>query len=644
MGITKKETVMVGLLLFGAWMVVLNQTLLSPALPAIMADLQVSATTVQWLTSGYALAEAIIIPLSAYFIGRFSTRQLYMGGMAVFAFGTFLACISPNFEVLLLGRVFQALSTGVMMPMVFTVILVIFPREKRGSAMGLTGLVISFAPAIGPSVSGLLVDSVGWRALFMIVIVVSVIALILSFFFLENKSGFEQSNFDKPSVALLILGMVPLLYGLSSFSSSDNLAITAVLIVVGLVLLAIFVKRQLSLEVPLLKVSILKSVRYRTVVILVAVLQCAFIGGNVILPLYVQQGLGYSATVTGLVMLPGAIMGAIASVLAGKAFDKNGVRGIALFGGAAMALGGISLGFLGGDTPILLVALAFTTAVFGMQLIITPLNTWGVNSLPNKVIQHANALGNTCNQIGGSLGTALIVSLAAMGSSLYAGNPSEAVVFGEHCGLVAMGVIYVLVFACIVFFVRNKFGAEQQKEIDKQNLEMMKAHARDMAKTDSRLSGLKEDWYVRDVMNTEPSCLRSDSLISDAIALFAKNDTSGVVLVDENNRIAGFLSDGDLMKYLAKENIYLSDGYTTFKVLENEALLERLESLINKKVMDLATKTVITVKEDDFLEDACKILSERRIKKLPVEKEGMLVGTLSRRDIIHEIAKGQNWI
>ncbi|MGN0301901.1 MAG: DHA2 family efflux MFS transporter permease subunit [Anaerotardibacter sp.] len=644
MGITKKEAVMVGLLLFGAWMVVLNQTLLSPALPAIMNDLQISATTVQWLTSGYALAEAIIIPLSAYFIGRFTTRQLYMGGMAVFAFGTFLACISPCFEVLLLGRVFQALSTGVMMPMVFTVILVIFPREKRGSAMGLTGLIISFAPAIGPSVSGVLVDTVGWRALFLIVIAVSVIALIAAFFLLENKTGFEPSNFDKPSVILLVLGMLPLLYGLSSFSSSENIALTAGLIVVGLVLLAFFVKRQLSLEVPLLKISILKSVRYRTVVILVAILQCAFIGGNVMLPLYVQQGLGYSATVTGLVMLPGAIMGAIASVLAGRMFDKHGVRGIALFGGAAMALGGVALGFLGADTHIVLVAAAFTIAIFGLQLIITPLNTWGVNSLPNNVIQHANALGNTCNQIGGSLGTALIVSLAAMGSSMYTGDPAQAVIFGDHCGLVAMGIIYVLVFLCIVVFVRNKFGAAQQKEIDKQNLEMMKAHAREMAQTDSRLSGLKGDWYVSDVMNTEPTCLSSTSMISDAIALFAKNDTSGVILVDENNKIKGFLSDGDLMKYLAKEDIYLSDGYTTFKVLENEALLERLESLMNKRVMDLATKSVISVKEDDFLENACKVLSERRIKKLPVEKDGILVGTLSRRDIIHQIAKGQNWI
>ena len=177
LGVGRKEMVMVAVLLAGTLLAVLNQTLLSPALPAIMGDLGVDATTVQWLTSGYSLVEAVVIPLSAYLIGRFSTRQLFISAFIIFTIGSLSATLAPNFWALLLGRVLQALCTGMSMPMVFTVILLIFPREKRGTAMGVIGLIIGFAPAVGPSLAGLLVDTVGWRALFAIVTTLAVIVV-----------------------------------------------------------------------------------------------------------------------------------------------------------------------------------------------------------------------------------------------------------------------------------------------------------------------------------------------------------------------------------------------------------------------------------------------------------------------------------
>ena len=190
LGVGRKELVMVGVLLVGVLLAVLNQTLLSPALPAIMGDLQVDATTVQWLTSGYSLVEAVVIPLSAYLIGRFTTRQLFISAFALFTAGSLAAAIAPNFWVLLLGRVLQAACTGMSMPMVFTVILLVFPREKRGTAMGVIGLIIGFAPAVGPSVAGLLVDSVGWRALFAIVTVLSVVVIVLAVAVLGGGAAF----------------------------------------------------------------------------------------------------------------------------------------------------------------------------------------------------------------------------------------------------------------------------------------------------------------------------------------------------------------------------------------------------------------------------------------------------------------------
>ena len=293
LGVERKELVMVGVLLVGVLLAVLNQTLLSPGLPAIMNDLAVDATTVQWLTSGYSLVEAVVIPLSAYLIGRFSTRQLFISAFALFTAGSLAAAIAPNFWVLLLGRVLQAACTGMSMPMVFTVILLVFPREKRGTAMGVIGLIIGFAPAIGPSLAGLLVDSVGWRWLFGIVTLLSVVVIVLAVAVLRNYGDFKRTTFDKLSVVLSSVGLVCLLYGLSTFASSDNLALTAGLVVVGLVLVGLFVRRQMVLEVPMLQVDILRTRKYATAVVIIVLVQAALMGTGVITPLYIQGVLGY---------------------------------------------------------------------------------------------------------------------------------------------------------------------------------------------------------------------------------------------------------------------------------------------------------------------------------------------------------------
>ena len=202
LGITKEQKRMVIVLLAGAVLVVLNQTLLSPALPSIMQHMSVDETTVQWLTSAYALTEAVVIPLAAWFMGRFSTRRLFLGCMLLFAAGSLVAAIAPVFAVLLVGRVMQAMSTGVMMVMVMSLILLTFPRESRGAAMGLVGLVIAFAPAIGPTAGGLLVDVVGWRALFGVVVAVSVVVIVLAQRTLINHEGFPRTSMDPLSVIL----------------------------------------------------------------------------------------------------------------------------------------------------------------------------------------------------------------------------------------------------------------------------------------------------------------------------------------------------------------------------------------------------------------------------------------------------------
>lgn len=623
MGLTRKQILIVVILLSGTLLAVLNQTLLSPALPAIMADTQVDATTVQWLTSAYSLVEAVVIPLSAYLIGRFPTKKLFIFGMSIFAIGSFLAAIAPVFAVLLLGRMCQAVATGIAMPMVFTVILLIFPREKRGSAMGIVSLAIGFAPAIGPSISGLLVDSVGWRALFLLVCALAIVIVLFAIFLLESYGEFEPTSFDKPSVVLCSLGLLSLLYGLSSITSAEVIALPLALIVVGVILLIFFVRRQLKLEVPLLKVSILKTRNYALTVGIVAGLQAALVGTGVLLPIYLQNLLGISALETGIIMLPGAVIGAILGYFAGRWFDKFGPRKVIIPCAFILLLGGCGLIAFSLDTPIPFIIAVYTCLSVGITGTITPINTWGINSLDNSVIQHANALSNTLNQVGASLGTAILVSLSATSTFLFPDMPTlEQTMMGDRIAFCFTALLMIAVFITIVVAVKDS----------KKHLFSVAEAAKEV-----RLPTKADDHVAVDLaMNKDPYFVHDTDTIREVAQILAANKTSGVPVVDADQKVVGFISDGDIMKYIGRNDGTVLDATRMlYRVPDTENFMQRIADLIDLNVMRIATKGAIAVPSGSSLDDACRLLAEKRIKKVPVvNAEGALVGSLSRSDII----------
>lgn len=653
LGVSRRDMVMIGVLLAGTLLAVLNQTLLSPALPAIMASLEVDATTVQWLTSGYSLVEAVIIPLSAFLIGRFTTRQLFNTGFVIFAIGSLAAALAPNFWVLLLGRVLQAACTGMVMPMVFTVILLVFPREKRGTAMGAIGLIIGFAPAVGPSVAGLLVDSVGWRWLFGIVTILTVVVLVLSLVLLRNYGDFKRTSFDKLSVLLSSTGLVCLLYGLSTFSSSDNLFVTGVLIVIGLVLVGLFVRRQLKLPVPMLKVDILKTRKYATTVVIIVIVQAALMGTGVITPLYIQGVCGYSATMSGVAMLPGAVIGAFMGLVSGRLFDRFGVRKVVVPGSLVALFGAFCLTLLGMDTDFVFIMLAYTILTIGLQFTMTPLNTWGVNALSNDVIQHAQGLSNTLNQVAASLGTAMLVSISAL-APVFAPESAgiEQMFIGDHMAFCTTAAIMVIAVLIILFFVRDKARERGAAKVEMQAAGdgtvdyaagfdgvTVDATTSENIAAEAGASG-EMQYHVSDAMNRNPLAVLAGTPMDEVIELMAANGTSGVPVVNEDDKLVGFISDGDVASYLGSNNISLLDStLNIYRFEDDSALTSRLVDLLNLDVMDIATKRVISVREDTPLDKAVHTLSEKRIKKMPViDGEGRLVGALSRRNVMHAIA------
>ena len=621
MGLAKDQIRTVAILLAGALLVVLNQTLLSPALPVIMRDLQVDATTVQWLTSGYSLVEALVIPLSAYLMGRFPTRKLFIGGLCIFLAGTLLAACAPVFILLLLGRMLQASATGFVMPMVFSLILVIFPRERRGSAMGLVSLIIGFAPAVGPSVSGVLVESIGWRALFVVVAILTVVVIVFAVAKLRIQGDFERTTFDKLSVILCSFGLLLLLYGLSSITSTDNLPIVLAMILVGIILMVFFVRRQLKLPEPFLRVQVLKTKNYRTTVITVACFQAALVGTGVLLPIYLQNLLGATPLQTGLIMLPGAVIGAVTAMLAGRLFDKLGVRRLAVPGTFLAVVGGIGLISFSLGTPFVFVTCVYTCLAIGLEFTMTPLNTWGVNSLDNRVIQHATATSNTINQISASLGTAILVSLSATASIFFptlTGN--EAQMAGIHTSFMFTAIAMAAIFVFVFIKVRDR-KTEPSAQAD--------------YVMESVPAGTEAKLRVNAFMNQDPYYVNSDATIRNVADLMVQHKTSGLPVVDAGNQVVGFISDGDIMKYLGRQDSTVLDSTNMlYQVPDDEDLVLRITNLLELNVMKIATKNAICVDSQTPIDDACKLLAEKRLKKVPVVDDGKIVGSLSRADII----------
>jgi EmrB/QacA subfamily drug resistance transporter len=635
---------MVAIMIIGVLLAVLNQTLLSPAFPAIMAEFQIDTTTVQWLASGYSLVEAVIIPLSAFLIGRLSTRRLFIGGMATFTAGSALAAWAPSFGVLLAGRILQALGTGAMMPMVTTVIMLVFPREKRGTAMGMIGLIIGFAPAVGPAVSGLIIDSFGWHILFGVVAILACAILLLAVLGLKDYGSFERVPLDGASLVLSSIGLPILLYGLSTFASSTNYVLTAAMIIAGIVLLALFVRRQNKLEHPMLRMNVLSSKRFATAVGVIALMQAALVSMSVTLPLYIQSVLGQTATVSGLVTLPGAVAGAIMAIVAGRIFDRSGARKIALCGGILTVCAGIGLCLLGAESSVILITVANLGIMVGVQLVMTPLNTWGINSLDNSVVQHANGLSQTLNQMAGSFGTALVVSLGSVSASFVPdASATQKLFVSDHVAFITVTVLFAIGLSLIIFRVRDKRreGAQPKTRscVGKADQSALSTTGKATMANGTMQNASSQTITVADAMDVNAPVLYDDATVGDALKVFAASETSGITISDHDGTVIGFVSDGDIMGYLGKiDTSFIDPSLNIYVLFDDDDLRSRLTTLLALDVMKVATKKVITIEQSVPLDSACHVLAQRRIKKLPVVHEGALVGAISRRNVMYYLS------
>lgn len=474
-GLTAGETRVVWLLLAAAFVAILNETTMGIAIPHLIGDLGITADAAQWITTAFMLTMAVVIPITGFLLKRFTTRQIFIAAMSLFTAGTLIAVAAPGFEVLLVARVVQASGTAIMMPLLMTTLMTVVPPHARGRMMGRVSIVMALAPAIGPTLSGFLLDTVGWRWIFGIVLPIAVFSLIAGARWIQNLGEQTHAPIDVLSVILSAFGFGGLVYGLSQIgavaqqSEGTGGAFVALLISLGIgtVGLALFFWRQVRLQKvddALLDLRVFRSRNFSLSVAQLALMSLAFFGALNVLPLYMQRVLELPPLEAGLAMLPGSIVMGVLGPIIGRIYDARGTQ-ILLIPGAVIVIG--MLWFyttFGEHTSIWLIAGAQTVLSAGLALSFTPLFTASLGSLEPRFYSYGSAVVGTVQQVAGAAGVALMITVmsAVEASELTAGaSELTAGTLGAHTAFVIAAIVSIplIVGAVLIRKPADSIGA-----------------------------------------------------------------------------------------------------------------------------------------------------------------------------------------
>lgn len=420
-------------LLFGMFIAILNQTLLNVALPKINTEFNISASTGQWLMTGFMLVNGILIPITAYLFNKYSYRKLFLVALVLFTIGSLICAISMNFPIMMVGRVLQAIGAGVLMPLGSIVIITIYPPEKRGAAMGTMGIAMILAPAIGPTLSGYIVQNYHWNVMFYGMFIIGILAILVGFVWFKLYQYTTNPKADIPGIIFSTIGFGALLYG---FSEAGNKGWGSVeietMFAIGIIFIILFVIRELRMKAPMLNLEVLKFPTFTLTTVINMVVMLSLYGGMILLPIYLQNLRGFSALDSGFLLLPGSLIMGLLGPFAGKLLDTIGLKPLAIFGIAVMTYATWELTKLNMDTPYMTIMGIYVLRSFGMAFIMMPMVTAAINALPGRLASHGNAFLNTMRQLAGSIGTAILVTvmttqttqhLSAFGEELDKTNP-----------------------------------------------------------------------------------------------------------------------------------------------------------------------------------------------------------------------------
>ncbi len=451
-------------LMIGAFVGMLSETSLNIALPNLMESLKIPGATVQWLVTGYMLVIGIVLPFSSLISKWFTTRQTVIFGLAAFLVGSVISAMAPDFAVLLTGRLIQGVGTGLILPLMFTVAMLIFPPAKLGTVMGMCALVIMFAPAIGPTLTGLILGRFTWHWIFWLFTPFLVIALVFAIFFLKNVGTITRQKPDILSILESIIGFGGLVAGVSLASKYGwGSPITLAILVVAVIALVLYVRRQLGLEHPVLNLRIFSIPAFRYGAALVMLDFAVILSSMYILPQFLQRGLLLPVAMTGILMLPGGAINALVSAFAGRLYDGFGARIPVRTGFIVALIGGVMLLFATQHTPAIFVVAAHIILMIGCPLAMSPAQTYALNSLTGAQSGDGSTIINTMQQIVGAVATAVATSLLAIGEA-QAGTDDKAAAFtnGTHFGI--WFTIVLIVIALVISLKVRRFSHADEQE------------------------------------------------------------------------------------------------------------------------------------------------------------------------------------
>lgn len=418
---SRESVTVIVTLLIATFVVILNETIMNVALQRLMTDLNVDAPTVQWLSTGFMLTMAVVIPTTGFILQRLTTRAAFLLAIGLFSGGTLLAALAPGFGVLLLARIIQAGGTAIMLPLLMTTILTLVPLSRRGAVMGNVTIAISVAPALGPTVSGIILDHFSWRFMFVFVLPVALLAMAIGARFLTNVGERGNVKLDFVSVVLTVPAFGGLVYGLSQIGGHGGAsALPVAALVIGVLSMVVFVFRQLKLQKsdsPLLDLRAFNFRMFTVSVLLMVVAMMALFGGVILLPLYLQNVLHLQPMETGLALLPGGLAMGLLGPVVGRLFDKVGPLPLTVTGSVLLVLTLWQFSMLTASSPLWWVVVLYAVLSLGLALLFTPAFTTGLNPLPPHLYSHGSAIMSTLQQVAGAAGTALLVSIFAVVSA-----------------------------------------------------------------------------------------------------------------------------------------------------------------------------------------------------------------------------------
>jgi DHA2 family lincomycin resistance protein-like MFS transporter len=593
---------------FAAFLATFNETFLNIGFTPIMEDFGIGVSTVQWLAGAYMLGAGVMVPISAFLYRSIPTRRLFLSVVALFIIGSIIGGLALNFPVLLIGRIIQALGTGLLIPVGMNITLEVAPRQKLGICMGLMGAMTTLGPSLSIVIAGALLSVFSWHSLLWVFAGLSTLCFLCGAAILGDISKLTHPKLDALSVTLIGLALVGILYGVSAVFDG-NIVISLAAVLIGLVSLILFATRQKKLEHPLIDLRALSVKPFAIGVIMNMIALIIMFAMNIIIPIFIQGSLGASPLDAAFTLFPAIILAAVTAPLAGKIYDKHGVKALLPVGFAITAASTIALSLCASTGSLILMAFLFIFVISGSALIIGPVQSFALSRLDPELNAHGVTIISTGFQVAGCIGATFFSGVYAVATSLASAS-------GRFEGMAAYTGFLITGCMLAVIGVAGLILAFR--------IGTYKNPAKAITAAPSVLSKIAK----RDVYTLNPN-----GKVLDALRIFVDKGISGMPVVSDADEVVGFVSDGDIMRYLADQHPAFKNPYSFIVESDNDRFDEKLTSLLQFPVSKIATKHVISVDLNMSLGEICKVLGEHHLKKAPVLENGQMIGIINRSNI-----------